>query len=217
MRLRRQFNYLYLLLALTVSGGSMCKADSVESRYISELQRHYERFWGESSGVAHWARGPIHELPKSFGVAVFPPRAGRSYWVYATLGMSLGYKESLELHLFSPRQADGLVELLTVVAHYHRTGAKLGLHHTVNFGRPWLKNSTCSYGLISLPYLYGSQLEWLGSSGLRVRNLWLLPITKAERDFKKKNGAEALERLFEEHQVDYLDPERRSLVEKGGA
>jgi hypothetical protein len=217
MSIRQNLIYVCILVTITMGGAGLCKADSMESRYIKELRRHYERVWGASSGVAHWTQGPVGELPKAFGVAVFPPRAERSYWVYATLGMSIGYRESIELHLFSPRQADELVELLTVVAHYHRTGNRLGLHHTVNFGRPWLTNSTCSYGLISLPYLNGPELEWLASSDLRIRSLWLLPITEAERDFKKRKGTEALERLFEEHQVDYLNPERRSLVGKGGA
>ena len=209
MRLRDLITFLCLP---TVLAAGACRTDTNSSRYATELLRHYEQIWGRSSEVSQWTRGPVHELPPSFRVAVFPPRAGRSYWVYATLGMSLGYDESMELHLFSPQQASELIELLTVVAHYHRTGSKVGLHHTVDFGRPWLPNSTCNYGLISLPYLNGPDLEWLITPDFKIRSLWLLPITEAERDFKKRQGAEALEQLFEEHQVDYLNPERESLV-----
>jgi hypothetical protein len=122
--------------------------------------------------------------------------------------------ERLELHLFSPTQADSHVELLTVVAHYHRTGSSLGLGHTVNFGRPWLPHSKCKYGLISLPYLDGPDLEnyTCKSVGEEIRFLWLIPITKRERDYKTQNGLEALEARFEEAQFDYLDPSRRSVV-----
>ena len=40
----------------------------------------------------------------------------------------------------------------------------------------------------------------------------LIPITAAERNYKKENGVEALETLFEEHSLDYLNPSRASLV-----
>jgi hypothetical protein len=41
---------------------------------------------------------------------------------------------------------------------------------------------------------------------------WLIPITEKERDYKIENGYQALEQLFEEKQIDYLDPDRKSLV-----
>ena len=45
---------------------------------------------------------------------------------------------------------------------------------------------------------------------------WLIPITANERDYKKEYGVEALETLFEENSLDYLNPLRASLV-AGGA
>jgi hypothetical protein len=81
-------------------------------------------------------------------------------WTYATSGMSRpGDATPLELHLFSPERSEQLVELLMAIAHYHRTGSTLGLGASVNFGRPWLSGSDCSFGLISLPYLDGPALE----------------------------------------------------------
>ncbi len=128
--------------------------------------------------------------------------------------MSLGERNGIELHLFSPRQADELVELLTVVAHYHRTGARLGLYHTVNFGRPWLTGATCEYGFISLPYKDDPGLEWLRSKDFTIRSLWLIPITEDERDYKKSHDAEGLETLFERAQFNYLNPDRESIVKR---
>ena len=121
-------------------------------------------------------------------------------WTYATCGMSARICENaLEIHLFSPVQAEELVELLTAVVHYHCTGAPLGLGHTVNFGRPWLAGSRCSFGLVSLPYLDGPDLEAMRDPALEweVRCLWLIPITGRELQFKKERGLEALEDLFQ--------------------
>lgn len=116
--------------------------------------------------------------------------------------------------MFSPIESELHVELLTVVAHYHLTGARLGLGHTVNFGRSWLPGSECSYGMLSLPYLDGPVLEYLRVPGIqqRIRFFWLIPITQREREYKKRNGMEALEEKFEESKFDYLDPARCSVV-----
>lgn len=75
-------------------------------------------------------------------------------WTYATCCMSQPNDPCpLELHLFSSEKSEEPVELLVVTAHYHRTAEKLGLGHSVNFGKPWILNSTCEYGLLSRPYL----------------------------------------------------------------
>jgi hypothetical protein len=123
-------------------------------------------------------------------------------------------EERLELHVMTaPGPVDELVELLTVTTDFHRTGHRLGLGHAVNFGRPWVSGSTCTHGLISLPYLDGPDLEWLDCP--RVRFLWLIPVTAAEVAYKKELGLEALESRFEEAQLDYLDPFRASVVLPG--
>ena len=120
----------------------------------------------------------------------------------------------LELHLFSPSQYHFHLELLTVIAHYHRTGNRLELGHTVNFGRPWMEGSACEFGLVSLPYLDGPEVEdFFPEHGQSVvKCLWLIPITKTECKYKAENGLEALERRFDEAELDYLDPFRFSTV-----
>jgi hypothetical protein len=127
--------------------------------------------------------------------------------------MSLGIEgEQIELHLFSPVHSLAHVELLTVIAHYHQTGARLGLGHTVNFGRPWLPSSVCECGLISLPYLDGPSLEWLRIGTEAFHFLWLIPVTIQEVQFKKTYGLEALEEKFESTGFNYLDPLRNSVT-----
>lgn len=134
-------------------------------------------------------------------------------WTYATCCMSAaGDPKAIELHLFSPREDDTIVELLAVVAHYHRTGSTLDLDHTVNFGRPWMPSSSSDHGLISLPYLDGPKLEHLRKDSSMVEFYWLIPITKAEVEYKKVKGLEALETLFDQKELDYVNPSRPSLI-----
>ncbi len=114
--------------------------------------------------------------------------------------------------MFSRERHDEIVELLAVTAHYHRTGKRLKAGDTVNFGRPWLPGSQCSRGILSTPYLDGPKLEWLEVGNVRVRFLWLIPVTDSEVQFSRTNGLEALEFRFESGNFDYLDPARPSVA-----
>jgi hypothetical protein len=67
-------------------------------------------------------------------------------------------------------------------------------------------------GLLSLPYDDGPELEWQSIGQHRVRHLWLLPISAAERELKKRDGVEVLERLFESPGIRASDPMRPSVV-----
>ncbi|MDR0984290.1 MAG: suppressor of fused domain protein [Ruminococcus sp.] len=156
----------------------------------------------------------MQELPEDFQILKWSPGYDKNYWIYATCGMSENCNESgLELHILSGCENDFLIELLTVIAHYHITENELGYGHTVNFGCPLCNGSMCKYGLISLPYLDGSSLEWLNSDEKKIQFLWLIPITQSERNFKKKNGLDALENLFENEEFNYLDPFRKSVTD----
>lgn len=117
----------------------------------------------------------------------------------------------MELHIFSVRFAAELVELLTTVAHFHRTGSRLDLGHTVDLGRPWLPGSACDHALISRPYVDGPRLERLRASEFDIRCFWLLPITQAEREFKKEEGLEALEAKFDAAGILFADSARPSV------
>lgn len=183
--------------------------------FCAEIRSHYSKTWVSTPIIKRWAKGPVVELPPDFCVLEFAPRNSRQMWTYATCCMSTLLDEApLELHLFSPSQADSHVERLTVIAHFHRTRTQLGIGDTVNFGRPWLANSICDYGLISLPYLDGTGIEECHSQvgGKLVRCLWLIPITKSERDYKAVHGLEALEFQLEQTKFDYLNPLRASVV-----
>jgi hypothetical protein len=150
-----------------------------------------------------------------FEVLEFSPRPSRRLWIYATAGMSIRRPGpaayGIEVHLFSPVQYLGHVELLTALAFFHHTGIPLDLGATVNLGRPWLPGSACSYALLASPYLDVPAVEWVQSC--EVRCLWLVPITAAEREFRRDHGVAALEKAFEESPAfNYLDPARRAVV-----
>jgi hypothetical protein len=118
----------------------------------------------------------------------------------------------IELHMFSPHFSDEITELLVVTAHYHHTGSRLDLGHSINFGRPWLDNSNCRYCFISLPYLDGPSLENLSIGLSNVKFYWLIPVTASEVDYKKEYGVEALEERFDVAKFDYINPHRSSVI-----
>lgn len=156
-------------------------------------------------------REPDQLLPH-FQVLEFEPPPQRDTWRYASCGMSNPSEiGGIELHILSPCQSPEPVELLAAVAHFHRSTTRLGWGHTVNFGKPWIENSPCEHGLISLPYLDGPDLEELQLENRSLQFLWLLPITKEELAFKKASGLEALEARFEKEQINYLNPHRPSV------
>ncbi|MEZ5986957.1 MAG: suppressor of fused domain protein [Hyphomonas sp.] len=181
--------------------------------WAQEITDHYRKVWGAEPETCQFSAGPVDELPEGFTVVRFPPHGDREMWTYATVGMSVISDECpMELHLFSPHASPGLVEILYAVAHYNRNAHKLGLAHTVNFGQPWIDESSCQYGLVSLPYLDGPGLETAQIFGREVNFYWLIPIAKSEVDFKKACGIQALEDAFERAQFNYLDPHRQSVA-----
>ncbi len=183
-----------------------------ESHYrIEELDQHYERFWGASlARLLPPPAGTQNQLPARFRVLKYYSGA-RQFWVYATAGMSEG--NSLELHLLTSAEEDAIhVETLSAVAHYHLFGHEVRLGDSVNIGRPWLPGSSCTRGLLSLPYLDGPDLEYFHSAGCSIRCLWLIPVTESEIDFRRQFGTEALEERLERAGFNYLDPARQSVV-----
>lgn len=185
------------------------------SQYSEQLLAHYAKQWQCVPMMRRWECGPVNELPGEFCVVECAPTARRSMWTYGTCCMSQLRDDSpLELHLFSPERSHMHIELLTVVAHYHWREKRIGLHDTVNFGRGWLPESHCDHGLVSLPYLDGPTLEWIHvkNPACTVRFLWLIPITRAEVEYKKLYGVEALERRLEQARFNYVDPYRPSVV-----
>jgi hypothetical protein len=182
--------------------------------YIERLQQHYERHFSQLGKRLNLGSGPREKLHPDFFILEIPPNQKHSMYVYCTAGMSVDRLDEplTELFVYSPKADMALVELMTVCASYHRNKLPLGIHHTVNIGQPWLEDSKCDHGFISLPYLDGEDLEVFNFEGNVIRCYWFIPITEKERDYKIEKGCEALEQLFEDKQFNYLDPQRKCLV-----
>lgn len=154
----------------------------------------------------------LPSLPAEFEVRKYK-RSGDTA-LYATVCMSAADDPSpLELHIIAADdEATGSrsVFLLTVTAHFHRTGRSLGLGHTVNFGEPWVPAGACSRGLISRPYFDGPEFEREPTRGICCG--WLVPVTDSEVNYKIEFGLEALESKFEAAQIDALDWKRHAVV-----
>lgn len=182
--------------------------------YQDCIIEHYQKVWKNEGEMYLWDKGPFEKMPFDFRVLEFPPSNSRDMWTYATCCMSqLEDLNPIELHLFSCKKDEKIIELLTATAYYHRNTEKLKLWNTVNFGKSWQDQSICNYGIISLPYLDGPDIENLKSNGTNIVNFyWLIPVTKSEVEFKKKHGIEELEKQFEKEGLDYINPERMSIV-----
>ena len=177
------------------------------------LKLHLEEYWGKCTGEQFRIPDPHKKMPSAFRVLEFPPSEAHDFWIYSTLGMSIDMSDHLiELHVFSQKKDIELVELLTVTASFHRNDTPLDLHHSVYIGQPWQDNSLCDHAFLSLPYLDGDELEIFNFDENHLHNLWLLPITEEERDYKMEYGWNALEELFEAKELNYLDPNRVSCV-----
>ena len=176
------------------------------------VRQHLRQFF---TGHAHedhvWTLGPQEELPR-LRVIEFAPGPKSDLWVYATIGAWEAREDPLlEFLIAAPAQNLRHVELLFMAAWYHKHEG-LGPSHTVPIGEPWLPGSACEFFLVSLPYPFGPKLEVCNSSNRHLRLLWLLPITAAEREFNVKEGVDALERRFDECELEYWVPDRCSVV-----
>ncbi len=185
-----------------------------KTTYTEALTKHYERYFGVNGRLSKHDRGPVEKLHKDFSVLEIPPNKAHNMYCYCTVGMSADRVDGnlVELFVYSPRATNGMVELMTMCASYHKDRDPLNLNHTVKLGQGWLDDSICDHGFISLPYLDGEELELLSFGGRTVHCYWFIPITETERDYKITHGAERLEQLFEDKGLDYLNPARRSLI-----
>jgi hypothetical protein len=187
--------------------------DYNEKQYSKFVIDHYRQDWKGQFQIHQWHEGPMISLDPEFCILEFKPDSKREMWTYATCGMStFEDNDPIELHLFSSQQDNSLIELLTVVGYYHKIDRKLGLNHTINFGRPWQPESICSYGLVSLPYLDGPALETFNTDRLSIHFYWPLPITLNELNYKKRYGVELLEEEFDKNKLNYIDATRKSVV-----
>jgi len=178
--------------------------------YSENLRNHFESFYGIKGNKLKLEKGPVENLNPDFHVLEFAPNHRHDFWSYCSNGMSIDRNGDnlVEVFVYSPKQDESIVELITVCAWYHKNERPLNLHHTFNIGRPWLGDSKCDHCYISLPYLDGEEIELFSFNNKIYHCYWLIPITIEERNYKIEFGYESLEQLFEVKGLDYLNPDR---------
>lgn len=155
-------------------------------------------------------RGTIPELR----ILEIGPGPRGSGWTYATAGcwtMKNHDGHGLEFVMTAPVRDPRFADLLRMTAHYNLSH-HLDAGHSLPLGEQWIPGSTCEHFLISLPYLHGPDLECCELPSGHTRILWLLPVTDAEIAFRREHGTEALEQLFDDAEINPLDPQRPSVV-----
>jgi Suppressor of fused protein (SUFU) len=186
------------------------------SDYCTAMDSHVRAFFSRHA-VNHRAfdAGPIQSAAPGFHVLEVAPGPKIKLFTYVSVGAGLIAKPNamqVEFVLVAPEASDRHVELLAMTTYYHRKTA-LGLGHTFPLGQPWLPDSSLDHMLVSRPYPFGADFEIFEREGMLVQMLWLLPITEAERDFKRARGLEELESRFDSAAIEYWDPSRASIIE----
>jgi Suppressor of fused protein (SUFU) len=180
---------------------------------------HYRRFWGEDRvDEVHWTPGPIASRLPDLHIAKVRPKQPGGMWIFATIGAwraTEDERHGLEFVAVARSESASVLVHLGMVAYYHAGPPenRLGVGHTVSIGEGWVDGSPLDSLLVSLPYLWGPKLEHCLLSGRHIQILWVIPISEAEREYKRVHGADALEQRFEDLSFDYLDPFRRSVSE----
>ncbi|ARB05333.1 suppressor of fused domain protein [Neisseria lactamica] len=180
--------------------------------YNQTVLSHLQNFWKhhEIKGFT-WALGRIVEELPDFQVFQVIPNHEDEPWVYVSSG--IGSFLGQEFFIVSPFETPEHIETLAMLAsasmHYPD---RFQLGKIVNIGRPWVGQSSFWHFLISLPYPYGQELEYMDN----VRFFWLLPITRQERLFLDTHSVEELETKFDKAGIDYLDINRASTVWQAG-
>jgi hypothetical protein len=159
--------------------------------------------------------GPIAKTLPPFRVLEMAPTRGFDLWTYCTLGASevdSGH-ERYEFLLCSKDSNPAHIELLAMVANFHADPSlRLRPGQILAIGDPWTEGSNCDHLLASVPYPFGSEVEWLNLGAICVHFLWLLPVTASEAQFARRCGVEELEQRFETVSVEYWNPLRVSVV-----
>jgi hypothetical protein len=164
-----------------------------------------------------WTKGPVSRVMPDLRILAAVPSKSGEPCVYVTCGASdidVGASYGIEFFLYSRSFDLRHVELLSMVAYMHRAPEHhFEVGHTMQIGWPWEDASACDRLLVSLPYSPGPRFEILHlPDGGHVRFLWLIPITREEQAFWRREGLEALERRFEEAGIDFTDPKRTSVA-----
>ena len=183
---------------------------------IAGVEAHVRHFFAGHTIEAHdYDLGPERcAAVPGLRIIVASPGPRTNSWAYITAGCWSAVEENghgLEFVLTAPVGDESFVDLAAKIAYYH-AGHRLDVEHSMPIGEPWVPGSTCDHLLVSLPYLHGPDLEQCPLPNGHARILWTLPVTAAEIAYRREHGHEALEQLFDEHEIIPTDPTRASVA-----
>lgn len=175
---------------------------------LNDTINHIKNFWKNSKIVEYsWHKGRILDEIPDFKVYCVKPES-KNLYIYVSHAIS--NITGCEFFFISPFQSEQIIEILAMLGSFSLSYPnKIKLGEVIDIGRPWVNGSSMQHFLISLPYPYGKDLEY-SSNGTRY--LWLLPIHKNEYEFLLENNVEDLEQLFDIHEINYIDINRKSVI-----
>ena len=181
------------------------------------LEAHVRRFFDDAAAVEFDADGAgllEDEGNSHFRVLRVTPPGGSGLWIYVSIGgwaQTADNEHGLEFVICLTEPTPRAAWLLAMTAHYHRT-LTLGAGHTYPIHQAWMPGSKCDHFLISLPNMFGAELQTCHVGERHVEFLWLIPITPEERAFKAAHGLDALETRFEDAGLKCWEIDRSSVV-----
>jgi len=179
---------------------------------------HLEKNWPSHKKESFtWDLGPIKQALPNFSVIRITPKSSDEPWVYLSHGareINKNHHDCREFFILAPSESPRHIETLAMLVNFHASENNfLTIGACVNIGRGWLEGSNLDHLLISIPYPFGPKLEKCHFDGGNIiKYLWLLPVNQAEKEYLNQLGLEALESKFDENAIDYLDPNRSSVI-----
>ena len=178
------------------------------------------------------AEGIHSALSAHFSICVF--QQNPLFDVYCTVGASRstiphsthtsrdprGIRHEYLMHA-SNVYSEAVCEILLMIAeHPHIHNLEIGAGFVMPIGEPIVPNSALEYLYFTYPFLDDPHIYDPNPAGeidhpqTYIQTLWILPISKAERQYLRTNGVEAFEAfLHEQHSQRYdSDLLRRSLI-----
>jgi suppressor of fused protein SUFU len=179
------------------------------------IHDHVWRFFaGHKVTERQWAKSYVSELYPDFRVLEVKPGPKDRNWNYVSSGTWEVAQEGAgltEFTIITDKPGVRQIQILTMNHPYHRDH-NLMVGDSYALGEPWVKDSNCTHMLVSLPYPYGPDFELCAIDDSHLHIYWLLPITEREHDYKVRNGAEALEEVFETQGLEYWKTKRKSVI-----
>jgi hypothetical protein len=187
-------------------------------RVAARIVDHYAQRFGASDDSAHRF---FPGAGCSANVYRYPPTEMREVYTYGAAhahgSMALAQEHGVahaEQYFAVARQPQDVLYDLTAVCATHACGKgeRVDEWGVVTLAQE-IPGTHGMSALLAAPAVFeGDAFEYLTLDGLHLRFLWVVPIFATEADFRRRSGAEALQRVLFAKGVDLADFSRHALV-----